>query len=118
MKRYLVIDDNPEVLSMFFEIGSEEGRKVFLASSLYEASLLLEAIKFDVIVCDHVLKDNEIGALYATKAKILQPQAKFILMSGLKPELTVEQKAKIDSFIAKPEAIKDVWEDDEVKGSA
>jgi len=115
MRNYLVIDDNPEILNVFFEIGTGNRTKVFLASNLVEASELLETIKFDVIVCDYLLHGSETGILYARKAKALQPKAMFILMSGMfKEEINEvcndQDREKIDTFMEKTSALTTVWD--------
>ena len=81
LKRVLVVDDEPMIVSLLSTILREKGWEVTEARSGTEGIDLLDRIRFDVILTDLVMPgDSGIDLLRA--AKEIHPDVEVILMTG------------------------------------
>ncbi len=82
----LLVDDEPPVLDVL-ELGLKEHFDVERARSASEAEMMMATANYDVIVCDHLMPDEE-GLKFLTRAKTQFPKVQRILMTGyINPEL-------------------------------
>lgn len=82
----LLVDDEPEIRAVM-ELGLKEHFDVEMASSAAEAEMMLGTRSYDVIVCDHLMPDEE-GLPFLTRARRQFPQVQRILVTGyINPEL-------------------------------
>jgi two-component system, NtrC family, response regulator HupR/HoxA len=82
----LLVDDEPEICNVL-ELGLKDYFEVESARSAEEAELMLATRRYDIIVCDHLMPDEE-GVSFLTRAMSLFPKVRRILMTGYtNPEL-------------------------------
>jgi DNA-binding NtrC family response regulator len=82
----LLVDDEPEICNVL-ELGLKDYCEVESARSAEEAELMLATRRYDIIVCDHLMPDEE-GVSFLTRAMSLFPKVRRILMTGYtNPEL-------------------------------
>lgn len=82
----LLVDDEALILSML-ELGLKDHFDVESARSAQEAEMMLATRSYDVIVCDHLMPDEE-GLTFLARAKTQFPKVQRILMTGyINPEL-------------------------------
>src|SRR5215204_7114535 len=82
----LLVDDEAEICNVL-ELGLKDYCDVESARSAEEAELMMATRRYDVIVCDHLMPDEE-GVSFLTRAMTLFPKVKRILMTGYtNPEL-------------------------------
>lgn len=62
-KRALLLDDNELVLTMLGSRLEEAGYEICKASSIQEASVLVQSEQFDALVCDAILPDGTPGCI-------------------------------------------------------
>lgn len=82
----LIVDDEPgmrEVLSL----GLQEHFDIETAGSTHEAELMMATRNYDVVVCDHLMPEEE-GLPFLTRAKERYPKTQRIMITGyMNPEL-------------------------------
>jgi thioredoxin reductase (NADPH) len=82
----LLVDDEIEICTVL-ELGLKDQCDVESARSAEEAELMLATRNYDVIVCDHLMPEEE-GIAFLTRAMRLFPKVRRILMTGYtNPEL-------------------------------
>jgi CheY-like chemotaxis protein len=82
----LLVDDEPQILNVL-ELGLKEHFDVESARSTNEAEAMLATRSYDVVVCDHLMPDEE-GLTFLTRARTQFPKVQRILMTGyINPEL-------------------------------
>ena len=82
----LLVDDEPELLKVL-ELGLKEHFDVECARSANEAEMMLATRSYDIVVCDHLMPDEE-GLAFLTRARSHFPQVQRILMTGyINPDL-------------------------------
>ena len=82
----LLVDDEPEICNVL-ELGLKEHCEIESARSAEEAELMLATRKYDVVVCDHLMPEEE-GVSFLTRAMTAFPNVRRILMTGYtNPEL-------------------------------
>jgi CheY-like chemotaxis protein len=82
----LLVDDEPQILNVL-ELGLKEHFDVESARSTNEAEMMLATRSYDVVVCDHLMPDEE-GLTFLTRARTQFPKVQRILMTGyINPEL-------------------------------
>lgn len=105
-KRVLVVDDDPAIIELFQDLLSREGRwTVRSAATGYEAGMLTESFRPQVIILDYMLPD--INGNIVCKRIRENPEladTKVIIVSGVinQPEVDELMKAGADDFIKKP----------------
>lgn len=105
-KRILVVDDEHEILELFRDALARDGRyRVETASTGYEAGMLTESFKPDLIVLDYMLPDvNGNIVCERIRAHPDMKSTKIILISGVVNPEEVDRlfEAGADEFIKKP----------------
>src|SRR4051812_35484538 len=82
----LLVDDEPAIRGVL-ELGLKDYFDIESARSTSEAEMMLATRTFDVIVCDHLMPDEE-GLTFLTRAKTQFPKVQRILLTGyMNPEL-------------------------------
>jgi CheY-like chemotaxis protein len=82
----LLVDDEPAIREVL-ELGLKEHFEVESAGSANEAELMLATRSYDVIVCDHLMPEEE-GLPFLARARAQFPGVQRILMTGyINPEL-------------------------------
>jgi thioredoxin reductase (NADPH) len=82
----LLVDDEPEICNVI-ELGLRDECELESARSAEEAELMLATREYDVIICDHLMPEEE-GMAFLTRAMTLFPKVRRILMTGYtNPEL-------------------------------
>ncbi len=104
--KVLVVDDDEQILELFREILSEDkGYEVRTASNGYDAGLLTERFKPDLVVLDYMLPDIN-GNVVCERIRENESLAstKILLVSGVVDRSEVEGllQAGADGFIKKP----------------
>lgn len=105
-KRVLVVDDDAAIVEMFRELLGRDGRfEIRTASTGYEAGILTEQFRPDVILLDFKLPDINGNAVCRTiRANPDYGHIKIIAISGVADPDEVEElrRAGADEFIRKP----------------
>ncbi|MGI9013256.1 MAG: response regulator [Phycisphaerales bacterium] len=105
-KRILVVDDDPNILDIFHDALSDDERfDVRTAANGYDAGLLTEQFKPDLILLDYMLPDingNVVCERIRQQKKL--EHTKIIIVSGVvnKSEIDAMLKKGADDFIKKP----------------
>jgi len=105
-KRVLVVDDEPEIVDMLVDVLERDGRfEVKTASCGYDAGLLTQQFRPDVIVLDYLLPD--INANVVCKTIRTDPAlegTRIIIISGMVEEDKVQAlyDLGVDAFLRKP----------------
>jgi DNA-binding NtrC family response regulator len=82
----LLVDDEAEILKVL-ELGLKDAFDVESARSANEAEIMLATRSYDVVVCDHLMPDEE-GLAFLTRARTQFPKVQRILMTGyINPDL-------------------------------
>lgn len=82
----LLVDDEAEMRAVL-TLGLQDHFDVESAASASEAEMMLATKNYDVIVCDHLMPDEE-GLTFLTRARKQFPQVQRILITGyINPEL-------------------------------
>lgn len=82
----LLVDDEPEMLKVL-ELGLREHFEVECAGSANEAEMMLATRSYDVMVCDHLMPDEE-GLAFLVRARRQFPRVQRILLTGyVNPDL-------------------------------
>lgn len=105
-RRVLVVDDDEAIVEMFTDLLERDGRfEVRTASSGYEAGMLTERFRPDVILLDFKLPDiNGTVVCSGIRANESHNHTKIIIISGAADPEEIEElrAAGADEFIRKP----------------
>lgn len=105
-KRVLVVDDDEAIIEMFNDLLKRDGRfEVKTASTGYDAGILTEQFRPDVILLDYKLPDINGNAVCRTiRSNPTFEQIKIIVISGVaNPDEVQDLKdAGADLFVRKP----------------
>ena len=82
----LIVDDEAQIREVL-RLGLESQFEVEAARSANEAELMMATRHYDVVVCDHIMPDEE-GLPFLMRARKLFPKTQRILLTGyVNPEL-------------------------------
>lgn len=105
-KRVLVVDDDPQIVSLFQDILGRDGRfEIKSAATGYDAGMLTEAFKPHLMILDYMLPDiNGNIVCQRVRSNTLTKDTKIIFVSGVvnQDEIQTLMKAGADDFIKKP----------------
>ncbi|HEV8457709.1 MAG TPA: response regulator [Methylomirabilota bacterium] len=105
METILVVDDEPEVLSMARDMLEARGFRVLVAGGPEEALCIAQSTPgpIDVLVTDVVMPELN-GRELADRLSALRSEIKVIYMSGHTSEVVGDYGVRVpsDSFVAKP----------------
>lgn len=88
----LLVDDEPAVREVL-TLGLKEFFDVETAASTSEAEMLMSTRSYDVVVCDHLMPEEE-GLHFLVRARTRFPQVQRILLTGyINPELLSRSRA-------------------------
>lgn len=88
----LVVDDEQEIRSVMV-LGLQSQFEVETAASAAEAEMMMATKAYDIVVCDHLMPDEE-GLAFLTRAREQFPKTQRILVTGyINPELISRSKA-------------------------
>jgi DNA-binding NtrC family response regulator len=107
----LLVDDEPSLLDVL-QLGLREEFDVEIAADADQAEFLLAARPFDVIVCDHLMPDEE-GLAFLVRARTQFPKVQRILLTGyMNPELLMRSTeiAGLAGCLMKPVATEELVE--------
>ena len=105
----LIVDDESEIREVL-RLGLEPHFELELARSAHEAELAMATRNFDVVVCDHLMPDEE-GLTFLMRAQKQFPKTQRILMTGyVNPELLSRSRtlAGLAAVLMKPVAAADL----------
>lgn len=104
--RVLVVDDDPQIVELFVDALSGDGRfEVATASTGYEAGVLTQQFGPDIVLLDFMLPDiNGTGVCKAIRANPELAHIKILIVSGMVSPAEVESllAAGADDYIKKP----------------
>ena len=98
MKKILIIDDEPQIRSIFQEILESEGYAVTTASNGDKGILCLEQDSFDVIILDKKMPFRS-GPDFIKETRDKVGSAKILLVSGSPPQTDIPN---VSGFLPKP----------------
>jgi CheY-like chemotaxis protein len=105
-RRILVVDDNEQIVELFVDILSRDGRfEVHSATTGYEAGVETERFKPELILLDYMLPDlNGTDVCRSIRANPEHRDTKIIIVSGVvhQDEISELMDAGADDFIKKP----------------
>ncbi|PCI10444.1 regulator [bacterium] len=105
-KRILVVDDEPEILSLITDMLEGDGRfEVCQASTGYDAGIETERFKPHLIVLDYMLPDiNGNIVCQRVRASKTMPNTRILCVSGVVEAQEVEmlRSSGADDFLKKP----------------
>jgi two-component system, OmpR family, response regulator RpaA len=105
-KRVLVVDDEPEILSLITDLLEGDGRfEVCQASTGYDAGIETERFKPHLIVLDYMLPDiNGNIVCKRVRASETMPDTRILCVSGVveSSEVDMLKGAGADDFLQKP----------------
>jgi len=110
-KRVLVVDDDTEILSMLAEVLSTEGYEIATAKTGYDAGVMTEAFRPDVMLLDFKLPDvNGTAVCRTVRSNPNFAHMKIIMMSGVADpdEISDLMACGADEFFKKPFHMKPV----------
>jgi len=105
-KRVLVVDDDPDIVSMLTELLERDGRfEVQTASTGYDAGMLTQKFRPDVIILDYMLPDINGNIVCQTiRANSDLEHVRIIIVSGVvnRQEVDLLLSDGADDFMKKP----------------
>ncbi len=105
-RRILVVDDDEQIVELFVDVLSRDSRYVIkTASSGYDAGMLTEQFKPDLMILDYMLPDINGNVVCSTVRKNPALSGmKIIIVSGVVNQEEIEEllKAGADEFVKKP----------------
>ena len=106
LKRILVVDDEPEILSLITDLFEEDGRfEVCQASTGYDAGIETERFKPHLIVLDYMLPDiNGNVVCQRVRSSETMSGTRILCVSGVVESAEVEmlRESGADDFLKKP----------------
>jgi excisionase family DNA binding protein len=113
-KKVLVVDDDAEIIELISDILKRDGRfEIKTASSGYEAGIMTQQFRPDLILLDYMLPDVNGNVVCQTIRKNPEfESAKIIIISGVVKEEEIEQllKSGAEGFVKKPFSINEIIE--------
>ncbi len=104
--RVLVVDDDQQIVDLFVDVLSRDGRfEVRTATTGYDAGVLTEQFKPDLIILDYMLPDINGNVVCRTiRQKPELAKTRIVIVSGAVNQDEVEglRKAGADDFVKKP----------------
>lgn len=104
--KILVVDDDPEIVELFVDVLERDGRfEVRTASTGYDAGMVTNEFRPDLIILDYMLPDVNGNVVCRTiRAKEEFNNTKIIIVSGVvnQDEIDELRKAGADDFVKKP----------------
>ncbi len=104
--RVLVVDDDPEVLELFVDVLKSDGRfEIATAQTGYDAGMLTQSFRPDVVVLDYLLPDINGDKVCRTIRQDPElSKIKILVISGMANPTEVDAilAAGADDFIKKP----------------
>jgi excisionase family DNA binding protein len=105
-KRVLVVDDDPDIVSMLTELLERDGRfEIQTASTGYDAGMLTQKFRPDVIILDYMLPDINGNVVCQTiRANPDLEHVRIIIVSGVvnRQEVDLLLSDGADDFMKKP----------------
>lgn len=112
--RVLVVDDDPEIVELFTDVLASDGRfDVATAQTGYDAGVLTQQFRPDVVILDYMLPDINGNVVCRTIRQNPELAAiRILVISGVVNPTEVEalRQAGADDFIKKPFNIENVIE--------
>ncbi len=113
-RKVLVVDDDDQILELFIDLlGSDSRLEVRTASTGYDAGLLTEQFKPDLMILDYMLPDIN-GNVVCQRVRSNEALAtmKILVVSGVVNQDEIEQLigAGADEFMKKPFDVKQLQE--------
>jgi CheY-like chemotaxis protein len=112
IRKILVVDDNPEFLSMMGDLLRDQGYEVFLAEDGKQAREFLEEEQFDLIISDILMPtlDGTRFHSYVREFTEGHRNVPFIFISGYSDGRTrnVIVDPELDFFLSKPASFEDL----------
>jgi len=113
-KKVLIVDDDPEIVELLEEVlGRDQRYEIKTASSGYDAGMLTEQFRPDLILLDYMLPDVNGNIVCQTIRRNPEfASTKIIIVSGVVKEDEIEQllKSGAEDFIRKPFSIDELTE--------
>ena len=104
--KILVVDDDPEIVELFVDVLERDGRfEVKTANTGYDAGMLTNEFKPDLIILDYMLPDINGNVVCQTVRKNGElANMKIIIVSGVVNQDEIDEllKAGADEFVKKP----------------
>lgn len=104
--KVLVVDDDPEIVELFVDVLERDGRfEVKTAATGYDAGMMTNEFKPDLIILDYMLPDVNGNVVCRTiRAKEEFADTKIIIVSGVvnQDEIDELKRAGADDFVKKP----------------
>lgn len=105
-KKVLVVDDDPEIIELIVDILSRDPRfEIRTASSGYDAGIMTQQFRPDLILLDYMLPDVNGNIVCQTIRKNVEfEDIKIIIVSGVVKQDEIDQlyKSGAEDFIRKP----------------
>jgi len=112
--RVLIVDDDPQIVQLFVDVLSSDARfEVATARSGYDAGVLTQQFKPDVVILDYMLPDINGNVVCRTIRENTElSDIKILIISGVVNPADVDRlmEAGADDFIKKPFNIEKVIE--------
>ena len=113
-KKVLIVDDDPEIVELLEEVlGRDQRYEIKTALSGYDAGILTEQFRPDLILLDYMLPDVNGNIVCQTIRRNPEfASTKIIIVSGVVKEDEIEQllKSGAEDFIRKPFSIDELTE--------
>ena len=110
--KVLVVDDDPEIVELMVDVLERDGRfEVQTASSGYDAGVLTQEIRPDIMILDYMLPDVNGNVVCKTiRQNPTFEHMKIIIVSGVINKEEIDQLMKVgaDAFLKKPFSIDDL----------
>ena len=108
-KKVLIVDDDPEIVELISDLLNRDGRfEIKTASSGYEAGLLTQQFRPDLILLDYMLPDVNGNVVCQTiKRNPEFKDIKIIIVSGVVKQDEIDHllKSGAEDFVRKPFSI-------------
>jgi excisionase family DNA binding protein len=112
--RVLVVDDDPQIVELFVDVLTADGRfEVATAQSGYDAGVMTQQFRPDIVVLDYMLPDINGNVVCKTiRENPDLSRIKILIISGMVNPAEVDglMKAGADDFVKKPFNIENVIE--------
>ncbi len=110
-ERILLVEDDPEVLSLTRKVLKKNGYLVYSCRTMADALNVFAQEKgcFDLVLCDIILPDGR-GTELVVKLREMQPSVNALLVSGYADERDMPDRLKLQEipFLPKPYAFNDL----------
>jgi excisionase family DNA binding protein len=108
-RKVLVVDDDPEIVDLMVDVLQRDGRfEVRTASSGYDAGVLTQEFRPDLMILDYMLPDVNGNVVCKTiRQNPVFTHMKIIIVSGVINQEEIDQLLKVgaDAFMKKPFSI-------------